>query len=396
MAPPLMPHQQTAVDQLGSGKVLYGGVGTGKTRVAIAYYMKAERPRDIYVITTARKRDELDWEGEAARFGIGTVADATVAGVLVVDSWNNIWKYADVKDAFFIFDEQRLVGSGVWVKSFQKIAKKNHWILLSATPGDTWLDYIPVFVANGLYESAWRFKQEHVVYAPYVKFPKVLRYTGVDQLERYRNMILVEMPYLKHTTRHVVDILVEHDEELFNKTVKDRWHPWEDRPLKDVAELFRVMRQIVNSDQARARALRELMDKHPRIVVFYNFDYELDILRGFAEIVPVAEWNGHRKQPIPQTEKWLYLVQYVAGAEAWNCTETDAMVFWSLTYSWKNFEQAQGRIDRLDTPFTDLWYYVLVSKSFIDRAVKKALASKELFNERSFAEKYPDLCQMWQ
>ena len=380
----LMPHQKKAVDQLSNGKILYGGVGTGKSLTALAYYLKAESPKDIYIITTAKKRDSLEWERDAAKLGIGPRVGATVAGRLVIDSWNNIGKYIGIEDAFFIFDEQRLVGSGAWVKSFLKIAKSNAWILLTATPGDTWLDYIPVFVANGLYKNATQFKREHVIYAHYVSFPKVLRYIGEGTLEKYRNMLLVEMPYIKHTTRNIQNVLVTYDQQKYNEIVNNRWNIFEERPIKDVSELFRTMRKLVNSDQSRVEALTDLLKKHPKIIVFYNFDYELDILRTFHWVTKVAEWNGHKKEPIPDNDSWIYLVQYIAGAEGWNCIETDCMVFWSLSYSWKNFEQAQGRIDRLNSPFKELYYYTFTSNSQIDKAVKKALGDKKIFNEGQF------------
>jgi len=380
----LMPHQKKAVDQLSNGKILYGGVGTGKSLTALAYYLKAESPKDIYIITTAKKRDSLEWERDAAKLGIGPRVGATVAGRLIIDSWNNIGKYIGIEDAFFIFDEQRLVGSGAWVKSFLKIAKSNAWILLTATPGDTWLDYIPVFIANGLYKNATQFKREHVIYAHFVSFPKVLRYIGEGTLEKYRNMLLVEMPYIKHTTRNMQNVLVTYDQQNYNKVINDRWNIYEERPIKDVSELFRTMRKLVNSDQSRVDALTDLLKKHPKIIVFYNFDYELEILRTFHWITKVAEWNGHKKEPIPENDSWIYLVQYIAGAEGWNCIETDCMVFWSLSYSWKNFEQAQGRIDRLNSPFKELYYYTFTSNSQIDKAVKKALGDKKIFNEGQF------------
>lgn len=383
----LMPHQEEAVNNLANGKVLYGGMGTGKSLTAAAYYMKREAPKDVYVITTAKKRDSLDWSNEFAKFCVGTKEVGTLHGTLVIDSWNNIEKYVNVEDAFFIFDEQRLVGSGKWVKTFIKIAKNNNWILLTATPGDTWLDYIPLFIANNLYRNRTEFLREHVVFAPYSKYPKVVRYTGVKTLEKYRNMLLVEMPYISHTNRIIEDVIVDYDVEAFRRVNVDRWNIYENKPIRDVGELFRVMRKLVNSDPSRMKTLRELMKKHDKLIVFYNFDYELDILRTLANEVPIAEWNGHKHQPIPDTDRWVYLVQYVAGAEGWNCTDTDAMVFYSLTYSYKNFYQAQGRIDRLNTKFTNLYYYVLVSNSLIDKAVRKSLNSKELFNERDWAAK---------
>jgi hypothetical protein len=381
----LYPHQEEAVKKLRNGSILWGGVGTGKSRVAVTYYMRTERPKDVYVITTAKKRDSLDWDGEFAKVGVGLRPDATVAGVLTVDSWNNIEKYIGVRDAFFIFDEQRLVGAGKWSKSFIKIAKDNHWILLTATPGDTWLDYIPVFIANGFYKNRTEFKREHVVYNTFTKFPKVDRYIGVQRLLRYRNQILVEMPYRKHTKRVLSYLDCSYDKALFDKALIDRWHVFEERPLRDVAELFLVMRKIVNSDPSRLERVRTLLHDHPKLVIFYNFDYELEILRGLRLDTTVAEWNGHKHEDIPDASSWVYLVQYVAGSEGWNCVDTDSVVFYSLTYSYKNFEQAQGRIDRLNTPFTDLYYYILKSNSFIDKAVMKALKDKRNFNESSYA-----------
>jgi len=384
----LHEHQENAVELLSSGKILYGGVGIGKSITALAYYLKAHSDKDIYVITTAKKRDSLDWDREAAKFGISKERAFSIAGKLHVDSWNNVSQYIDIRNAFFVFDEQRVVGSGVWVKSFIKIAKANQWILLSATPGDTWIDYAPVFIANGWYKNITDFKRQHVVYVPYVKFPIISRYIGVDRLEKLRNSILVEMPYRSHTERILNWMDVDYDHEMWDMATKKRWHPYENRPIKDVGELFRIMRKIVNTDRSRLEMVMMLMKLHPKLIIFYNFNYELEILRGLADAIEIAEWNGHRKQPVPISDTWLYLVQYNSGSEGWNCTETDAMILYSLTYSYRNFIQSQGRIDRIDTKFRKLYYYVLISDSAIDRAVKGALKAKKSFNEGKWLKKW--------
>lgn len=382
----LYPHQEDALKRLKNGNILWGGVGSGKSRTAVHYYMHNEHGLPVYVITTAKKRDSLDWNGEFARVGVGTEEDATVAGVLTVDSWNNIEKYVNVKDAFFIFDEQRIVGSGKWAKTFVKIARKNRWILLTATPGDTWLDYIAVFVANGFYKNRTEFKRTHVVYNPWTKFPKVDRYVGVSRLRRHRDKILVEMPYDKHTTRHLTDVWCDYDKDLLNKVLKDRWHVYEDRPLRNVAELFLVMRKVVNSDDSRYARLLEQFIRHPRLIIFYNFDFELDILRQLKDDMKTHEWNGHKHEELPSGDAWAYLVQYTAGSEGWNCVATNATAFWSLTYSYKQFEQAQGRIDRLNTPYYDLYYYTFRSRSVIDNAIWKSLSQKKNFNESAYID----------
>lgn len=382
----LMDHQKEAIRHLGNGKILWGGVGSGKSMTALAYYMQKERKQDIYVITTAKKRDSLDWQREAAHFGIGKNRDCSLAGAITIDSWNNIKNYVDVDNAFFIFDEQRLVGSGAWVKSFLKIAKKNRWIMLSATPGDTWLDYAPVFIANGFYKNITEFKYKHVMYEPYNKYPKVRMFLSTDTLERHRADVLVEMPYKRHTKRYVNYMDVSYDKEVIKNIRKTRWNLFKDEPIKDASEMFRVMRKVVNMDPSRLDLILKLMEGHPRLIIFYNFNYELDILRTLNLCRPTYEWNGHRKDDLPDSDEWVYLVQYTAGAEGWNCTSTDAMVFYSMPYSFKLFEQAQGRIDRLDTKFRDLYYYVLVSNSGVDDGIRRALINKKNFNERAYLD----------
>jgi superfamily II DNA or RNA helicase len=164
--------------------------------------------------------------------------------------------------------------------------------------------------------------------------------------------------------------------------VKRRWNVFENRPARDAGELSSIMRKLVNTDVSRLAAVLGLMEKHPRLIVFYNHNPELEMLRTLGHLIPIAEWNGHKHQEIPDTDRRLYLVQYQAGSEGWNCITTDAMVLYSLTYSYKVWHQAFGRIDRLNTPFKDLHYYVLKSDSLIDAAVWQSLKSKKNFNER--------------
>jgi hypothetical protein len=317
------------------------------------------------------KRDSGDWQSEARELGLFPE----------VNSWNNLADYEDVEGAFFIFDEQRVVGSGVWVQAFLKITQKNQWILLSATPGDTWLDYIPVFIAHGFYKNRTEFMREHIVFSRFTRYPKVERVLGTATLAKHLQSVLVEMPFQRSTVRHQIDVFVEYNRSQFDLVWKGRWNFLENRPVKNVSELFSLMRKVANWDQSRIEAIRNLLIEHPRMIVFYNFDYELDILRTLD--VKKAEWNGHKHESVPEGDEWVYLVQYASGAEGWNCVTTDTVVFYSLTYSYRQFEQAKGRIDRLNTPFTDLYYYILASGSVIDLAIRRALSSKKSFNEKS-------------
>lgn len=396
--PFLYDYQMDAVNDMKNGCILNGGVGSGKSRTSLYYYFTQQggkieyqsytpmkNPKDLYIITTARKRDTLEWEGELAPFLLSTHSELNgpYNNKVVVDSWNNIKKYSDVQNAFFIFDEQRVVGSGAWVKAFLKIAKHNDWILLSATPGDTWSDYIPVFIANGFYKNKTEFSREHIVYSRFSKFPQVERYINTGRLIRLRNSILVDMDFNRKTVAHHEDIYVKYDVKRYREVMKTRWDPYKNEPIQQASGLCYVLRRIVNEDDSRMAAVMELFEKNPRVIIFYNFDYELDILKNsyYGDDVEVAEWNGHKHQAVPTSEKWVYLVQYTAGAEGWNCITTDTIIFFSQNYSYKIMEQSAGRIDRLNTPFIDLYYYHLKSRSGIDLAISKALSDKKKFNE---------------
>lgn len=400
----LRPYQIDAIKRMKNGCILNGGVGSGKSLTSLGYYylqnggslsslqggeyIPMKNPKDLYIITTARKRDTLEWDGEITYFLLSKNPEVNFyKNKVVIDSWNNIKKYRGVYDAFFIFDEQRVVGSGAWVKSFLDITRKNSWILLSATPGDTWSDYIPVFIANGFYKNKTEFTRRHIVFSRFTKYPKVDRYLETGRLIRLRNSILVNMDFKRQTVSHHEDVYVKYDIDKYKAAGRLRWDPFKNEPIRDASGLCYVWRRIVNSDEARQVALLEIFEGHPKMIIFYNFDYELDILRGLFDGikgVEVAEWNGHKHQPTPDGKSWAYLVQYTAGAEGWNCVRTDTIVFFSQNYSYKIMQQAAGRIDRLNTPYTDLYYYHLKSRSGIDLAISKALSQKRNFNEGRF------------
>ncbi|MDD3204192.1 MAG: DEAD/DEAH box helicase family protein [Lachnospiraceae bacterium] len=401
MAITLYDYQIDAINRMKNGCILCGGVGSGKSITAISYYYlqqdgdtsslcgedyipMGDPPKDLYIITTARKRDTKEWEGELSPFLLSTNPEINLyTNKVIVDSWNNICKYVSVENAFFIFDEQRVVGSGAWVKAFRKITKVNNWILLSATPGDTWQDYIPVFLANGFYRTKKEFEDEHVVYARFCKFPKIDKYVNTKRLIRLRDSILVNMEFKRQTVSHHENIFVSYSIEKYKDLMRNRWNIWEDKPIDNASELCYSLRRVVNEDESRQTAVLEIMEKHPKTIIFYNFNYELDILLGLAymDSTEIAEWNGRKHQPIPESDKWVYLVQYNAGAEGWNCIKTDTIIFYSQNYSYKVVTQSAGRIDRLNTPYTDLYYYHLKSRSGIDLAISRALASKKKFNE---------------
>lgn len=391
-------NQRAALNRLKSGSILVGGTGSGKSRTALAYYyirecggmIEAEeldrkyKPRKkivpLYIITTAAKRDKKEWEQELIPFMI----DEKV----VIDSWNNIKKYVDVEDSFFIFDEQRVVGSGTWSKTFIKITKNNRWILLSATPGDTYSDYIPVFIANGFYKNRTQFYKRHVVFSRFTTYPKIEKYLDTHHLDKLKEEVLVRMNVDKKTTPHRIDVVVDYDKDKYRIISEDRWNLYEEVPIENASQFVSLQRKVCNTDQTKIDKVKEIINDHKKVIIFYNFNYELEILRSIAKELNIekAEWNGQEHNPLPTSENWIYLVQYNAGSEGWNCVTTNTIIFYSLCYSYRMIHQAAGRIDRRNTTFKDLYYYYIYSKSSIDRAIIKALNNKKDFNEKKYLQ----------
>jgi hypothetical protein len=405
-------HQVEAAERMKNGCILVGDVGSGKSRTSLVYYCKScgtsfmyddkrgeidiadswDDPRDLYIITTAKKRDSEEWEDELESLYLtreylkyAFKKDGTPTKV-TIDSWNNIKKYKDVAGAFFIFDEQRVVGSGAWVKAFLNIARKNRWILLSATPGDQWSDYIPVFVANGFYKNKTEFTKKHCIYSRFTTYPKIERYVDEGELLRHKADISIPLPVDRHTKPYHIYMKADYDKVLWKRVWKDRWDPWEEEPIEETGKLFYLLRKVANDNDSRYDIVRDIAKSHKRIIIFYNFSYELRRLRQLAEEleIVVGEWNGELHTEVPRTDKWFYLVQYSAGCEGWNCITTDTMIFFSQSYSYRMMKQAEGRINRMNTPYEDLFYYHLTSAAPIDLAIKRALTQKRNFNENTY------------
>ena len=403
----LKDYQVAALRQMHNGCILCGGVGSGKSITGLAYYhiqcggtlskedekefllegfTKMQKPIDLYIITTAKKRDSREWEQDMSHFLLSPNPDICAYPIkVIVDSWNNITKYVGVQDSFFIFDEQRVVGYGTWSKSFIKIAHNNKWILLTATPGDNWSDYAPTFIANGFYRNITEFRNEHEVGDRYNRFKK--RYVGLQRLMRLRSKVLINMDYQAKANPHHIYIQTRYDPFKYKMVMKDRLK-LDGTPVENVSQLCYELRKISNADPSRIEAVLDIFNQTQlhRIIIFYNYDYELDILKNidWGDEVVVAEWNGHKHEDVPSSDQWVYLVQYNAGAEGWNCIKTDTILFYSATYSYKQLVQAAGRINRLNSPYFDLYYYHLRSNSNIDNAIFAALKKKKKFNENKF------------
>lgn len=382
-----------------NGCVLVGGVGSGKSRTALAYvYIKelggevkinntghnSNPPKwtDVFIITTAKKRDSKEWEDELRPFN-------KFGEHVKIDSWNNIKKYSNLSDCIFIFDEQRAVGRGTWAKTFIKIAKHNRWILLTATPGDTWNDLIPLFLANGYYKNRTHFNMTHVVFKPYMNYPVIDHYINTGILNSYRKQMIVNLDRQINIEKKSFKIICMYDKVLYKHIFKDRWNPFDDEPIREIGKLCYLLRRCVNEDRDRIIKLKKVLTEHKKVIIFYNYSTELHLLQNTLDEwgIKYSGWNGETHDSIPTGDEWCYLCQYTAAAEGWNCITTDTIIFYSLNYSYKTMTQAAGRIDRSNTPFKMLYYYYFTSYSPIDLAIQNALYEKKNFNEKNFLKK---------
>lgn len=396
----LQEHQLKALKKLRTGSILEGGVGSGKSITSIAYfYVKVcggiiskedfrlpTHPKNLYILTTAKKRDDEEWDEELSKFSLSRDIKSSVCGIkCTIDSWHNIKKYIEVKNSFFIFDEQKVSGYGVWSHAFLKICQFNDWILLSATPGDCWEDYLSVFIANGFFRNQREFEIRHCVYKPYLKYKDIDYYIREDILENYKQQVTVKMNSPRNIARDIQLITVPYDKEQYRYILRNRWNIFKDLPIKNAAELCQVLRRCVHNSEFRLNKIIELFNEKKRLIIFYNFDYELQSLKSLNGY-PIYEYNGHQHDSIPDTDEWIYCVQYSSGSEGWNCILTDTIIFYSLNYSYKMMKQASGRIDRLNTPYNKLNYYIFRSFSGIDLGILCALRNKRTFNENKYQE----------
>lgn len=383
--------QTQAIQDLRSGFILRGGVGSGKSRTSLAYILTSEyNGRDIYIITTAKKRDTHEWDQEAAILGWQVDGPCWDNMTLTIDSWNNTKKYKDVKNAFFIFDEQKTSGGGAWAKTFLKIAKSNGWLLLSATPGDRWMDFWPIFVANGFYKNKTEFLDQHVMFRPFTTFPQISGYKHVKKLEFLLRSISVGIDVEKHVTWHEEDVYCDYNRALYQQIVKTRCDPKTLEPYDSMTGMVWGLRRLVNGSQGRLEALERVCRDHERVIVFYTTNFELEMLGHWLNKNDILwhQYNGQVHEPIPNTRRrWVYLVNYMSGAEGWECASADTVVLFSTNYSWRTLEQCKGRIDRRNTPWDILYAYHFVSIAPIDKAIRTANHNKEMFNEQAWASK---------
>lgn len=144
-------------------------------------------------------------------------------------------------------------------------------------------------------------------------------------------------------------------------------------------------RQLCNSKDKQQAFIDLINSINDRVVVFYNFDSELDTLKTLVKDRPIAEVNGHTntEQIYHDNDNCVLFVQYQAGARGLNLQDGNKIIYYSLTLSSDLFEQSKKRIHRIGTKYP-CFYWILQTKDSVEESIYKSLNRQEDYNEELF------------
>lgn len=151
--------------------------------------------------------------------------------------------------------------------------------------------------------------------------------------------------------------------------------------------------ELEGFDNGKIDKILELAEEFPRMIVFCKFRAQIDAIeeavhkaghRTFVLHGDIQDRGGllHAAQ---NSKEYVFICQAQVSA-GWELPECPVMVFASRTYSWVDYEQAKGRIQRANNIKKNL-YINLVVRGGVDEAVDKALANKQDFDDHLYAQK---------
>lgn len=407
----LFAYQQAALDRV-DGKsrcAFYHDMGLGKTFTGAEKLMSDRRWKRALVV--CQKSKVADWVDHFEAHYDVPVVDLTRqdlwrdAEAVMVINYDRIWRrpqLMELDDFALMFDESSLLQnkSSKRTKAAMKLAARaNELVLLSGTPVD------------GKYERLWTQLNmlgwpidEKLFWRQYVEsettmcegFPitKVTGYKNEERLVRKMKelgcdflktddvidlpdqlFIRIDVPMSEHYRKFAkVNIITAFGRDFVGDTV-----------LGDLT----AKRQLAAAySPAKLEAFGDLLDgTSKRLVVFYNFDVELEGLTAELENRhrPYGVLNGkaHDLSPFFDTDDGVALIQYQSGAMGVNLQQADTCVYFSPPLASSLFEQSKKRIHRVgqDKPCT---YYELVSKGTVEEKIYDTLAMRRDYTEKLF------------
>ena len=150
-------------------------------------------------------------------------------------------------------------------------------------------------------------------------------------------------------------------------------------------------RQLCGSYNAnKLEALKDLLESSDdRIIIFYNFNNELDSIKELCEELnrPVSEVNGQVKDLTNWNEQnnTVLLGQYQAASMGLNLQQANKIIYFTPPLSSELFEQSKKRISRIGQT-RNCFYYLLICKNSIEEKIYKTLEERRDFTDELFRE----------
>ena len=427
----LFDYQQQIVDEkYEDSKALFMQMGTGKTFVSMAFFEKSERAK-LLVVCLATKVD--DWNrdltdelglDEVVSLNKGTkknrelMEDAQYLVISFESSWRldkELVAWVD-DDTYIIVDESHKIKnpSSKVGKFMRKLgAKTDYKTILTGTPqSNGYIDYYNQFHFLGYLDmNQTNFKKRYAItqmmqYGAGPIFQEIIGYRNTEELDE-----------MIHNHSVFYDRKLD-DEELpdeipvyfpsypkYRKISNDKVYEFKDGTLEIYDTLgagVMLQRQLASGyiskggntevlDKSKLDWMRDFLEGYDeRVVVFYNYNAELEQLKQLLERLdrPYSEYNGHRKdlRAFQESSEGVVLANYGSASTGINdFVIASTMVMYSLTTSYIDFEQAKKRIDRIGQTKKPLFYF-LIMKGTIDARVYHSLQEGKDFDERMYAE----------
>lgn len=374
----LYPAQQRQVDKAQPNWFYRCKQGTGKTIIAIAHYKKFFNGKKVLVVAPKAVELSGSWQETFEEMGV----DKSLIKVIRTDDVKKV-DLQDIKGAFVIVDEaHKFKGmSSQRTKALHKIIKiSDGFIMLTGTPVDGKLDNLESYaIAFGHVKTRKQFKELYMVQKilPYRPFPFWEVGKNKDKLVSWFESItsdvmtiddIAELPeYIENVVHFKREseyrkslVSYKKDDAIIFETPQER-HWWQ--------------RQNQNT-KAKIDWLKDIAEEYEQdgMIIFYNTSSELEALKetfkGAGEINGQSHINHH---------KGVLLVQIQAGGAGLTLNEYKHAIWYSLPYSYTDFDQSKYRNYRINQDSKITRDYLVVDKTIDDKIIE-ALTHKIDFN----------------
>ena len=411
------PHQQNSLDLTADKNrvAYYLDMGLGKTFVGGEKLKMLKAPNNLLICQCSKVSDWIEHFQEHYSFPVFNLtehkqferflefaaSDHEAIGVINYELAFRRKELLNLTNFTLMLDESSMIQNETAKRSkFVLKLNPDNVILLSGTP------------TSGKYEKLWSQVQllgwkisKKLFWSQYVDvefldvngFPiKTIKgYKNVDRLKRK----LAEHGAVFMKSEEVIDLPEQFDNKIMIDTTKE-YRKFMRASIVSVAGIELVgdttltkrlyARQLCGQyNQVKLEAFKDLIDStEDRLIVFYNFNEELQKMAELVEDRSISIVNGATKDLTAYEEhsNSITFVQYQAGAKGLNLQKANKIIYFTLTQSCEDWMQSKKRIHRMGQEKTCFYYYLMCKKS-VEEEILKALESGRDYTDNLF-EKY--------